>query len=51
MDICTPDTDSNDHIYFISFIKDYSRYMYLYIFRYKDGILNGFKNFNTEVEK
>ena len=38
-DICYPDIDANGLKYFVIFIDDYSRYMYLYLFRSKDEAL------------
>ena len=37
--------------YFITFIDDYSRYMYLYMFHHKSEALEAFKVFKAEVEK
>ena len=37
--------------YFISFIDDFSRYMYLYILHNKNEALDAFKVFKAEVEK
>ena len=42
-DICCPDMDAHDPKYFISFIDDCSRYMYLYMLHDKDEALNAFK--------
>ena len=50
-DICCPDIDTHGPKYFISFIDDYSRYMYLYMLHNKDEALNSFKVFKAEVEK
>ncbi|KAL5823734.1 hypothetical protein ACOSQ4_021634 [Xanthoceras sorbifolium] len=50
-DICCPDMDSYGQKYFISFIDDYSRYMYLYLLHNKNEVLNAFKIFKAEVEK
>jgi len=36
--------------YFITFINDYSQYMYLYLLGSKDEALDAFKDFKTEVE-
>ena len=47
--ICCPDMDGSDSKYFITFINDYSRYMYLYMLRYKDEAL--VKVFKAKVEK
>ena len=37
--------------YFISFIDDCSRYMYLYMLHNKDEVLDAFIVFKAEVEK
>uniref|UniRef100_A0A2N9GQF3 Integrase catalytic domain-containing protein n=1 Tax=Fagus sylvatica TaxID=28930 RepID=A0A2N9GQF3_FAGSY len=50
-DICSPDMDSHGQKYFISFIDDYSRYMYLYMLYNKNEALDAFKIFKAEVEK
>ncbi|KAM6555980.1 hypothetical protein CsatB_002999 [Cannabis sativa] len=50
-DICSPDMDSHGHKYFISFIDDYSRYMYIYLLHNKSEVLDVFKIFKAEVEK
>ena len=50
-DICCPDMDASSPKYFITFIDDYSRYMYLYMLHSKDEALNAFKVFKAEVEK
>ena len=50
IDICCPDMDANDLKYFITFIDDYSRYMYLCLLRSKDEVLGAFKVFKAEVE-
>ncbi|RVW28514.1 Retrovirus-related Pol polyprotein from transposon TNT 1-94 [Vitis vinifera] len=50
-DICSLDMDSHGQKYFISFIDDFSRYMYLYILHNKNEALEAFKVFKTEVEK
>jgi hypothetical protein len=50
-DICSPDMDSHDQGYFISFIDDYSRYMYLYMLHKRNEALDAFKIFKAEVEK
>ncbi|RVW91499.1 Retrovirus-related Pol polyprotein from transposon TNT 1-94 [Vitis vinifera] len=50
-DICSLDMDSHGQKYFISFIDDLSRYMYLYILRNKNEALEAFKVFKAEVEK
>ena len=51
IDICCPNMDSSDLKYFITFIDDYSRYMYLYMLCTKDEVLEAFKVFKAEVEK
>ena len=43
--------DSHGQRYFISFIDDYSRYMYLYMLHKKSETLDAFKIFKAEVEK
>ncbi|RVW72857.1 Retrovirus-related Pol polyprotein from transposon TNT 1-94 [Vitis vinifera] len=50
-DICSLDMDSHGQKYFISFIDDFSRYMYLYILHNKNEALDAFKVFKAEVEK
>ena len=50
IDICCPDMDANGLKYFITFIDDYSRYMYLCLLRSKDEVLGAFKVFKAEVE-
>ena len=50
-DICCLNMDAHGPKYFISFIDDCSRYMYLYILHNKDEVLNAFKVFKAEVEK
>ena len=49
-DICCPGMDANSLKYFITFIYDYSRYMYLYILRSKDEALDAFNVFKAEVK-
>nr|KYP76956.1 Retrovirus-related Pol polyprotein from transposon TNT 1-94 [Cajanus cajan] len=49
-DICCSDMDANSPRYFITFIDDYSRYMYLYLLRSKDEALDAFKIFKAKVE-
>ncbi|KAG9444830.1 hypothetical protein H6P81_016170 [Aristolochia fimbriata] len=49
--ICCPDSSSSSQKYFISFIDDYSRYMYLYLRQHKNEALDAFKTFKAEVEK
>ena len=51
INICCPDMDGSDLKYFITFIDDYSRYMYLYMLRPKDEGLDSFKVFKVEVKK
>ena len=43
--------DASSLRYFISFIDDYTRYMYLYLLYSKDEALDAFKFFNDEIEK
>ena len=43
--------DANSLKYFITFIDDYSRYMYLYLLHYKNEALDAFKVFKAKVEK
>ena len=50
-DICCPDMDEYGQKYFITFIDDYSRYMYLYMLHNKNEALEAFKVFKDEVEK
>ncbi|RVW85345.1 Retrovirus-related Pol polyprotein from transposon TNT 1-94 [Vitis vinifera] len=50
-DICSLDMDSHGQKYFISFIDDFSRYMYLYILHNKHEALDAFKVFKAEIEK
>ena len=50
-DIRSPDMDSHGQKYFITFIDDYSRYMYLYLLHNKSEALDAFKIFKVEVEK
>jgi Integrase core domain len=51
-DICGPfpTTTKNGHIYFISFIDDYSRYGYIYLIKENAQVLDTFKSFKSEVE-
>eukprot|EP00253_Pinus_taeda_P002944 PITA_02944 len=49
--ICSLDMESHGQRYFISFIDDYSRYMYLYMLHKKNEALDAFKIFKVEVEK
>ena len=48
--ICCPDMDMPCQKYFITFIDDYSRYMYVYLLHNKYEVLNVFKVFKAEVE-
>ena len=50
-DICCSDMEGSDSKYFITFIDDYSHYMYLYMLHSKDEALEAFKVFKAEVEK
>ena len=50
-DICCPIMDAHCQKYFITFIDDYSRYMYLYFLNAKSEALDAFKIFKAEVEK
>ena len=50
-DICCIDMDLSGLKYFITFIDDYSQYMYLYILHSKYEALDAFKDFKNEVEK
>ena len=50
-DIGCPDMDAHGQKKFITFIDDYSRYMYLYKFHNKNKTLDAFKVFKAEVEK
>jgi transposase InsO family protein len=45
-----PTTTRNDHVYFISFIDNYSRYCYIYLIKEKSQALDTFKSFKSEVE-
>ena len=49
-DIFCPEMNANGLKYFITFIDDYSLYMYLYLLRSKDDVLDAFKVFKVEVE-
>jgi GAG-pre-integrase domain len=51
-DICRPFpmATRNGHVYFISFIDDYSRYDYIYLINEKTQALDTFKSFKSEVE-
>ena len=48
--ICYPDMDMLGKNYFITFIDDYSRYMYVYLLHNKYEALDAFKVFKAEVE-
>ncbi|KAF7844933.1 Retrovirus-related Pol polyprotein from transposon TNT 1-94 [Senna tora] len=50
-DICSPDMNSSNQKYFITFIDDYSRYMFLYLLNNKNETLDAFKVLKAEVEK
>ena len=43
--------DSHGQKYFIFFIDDYSRYIYLYMLHNKNEALDAFKVFKVEVKK
>ena len=49
-DICCPNMDADDPKYSITFIDDYSRYVYLYLLHFKDEVLCAFKVFKAEIE-
>ena len=49
--IYCPNMDAHGPRYFISFIDDCSRYMYLYMLHNKDEAFDAFKVFKNEVEK
>ena len=49
-DICCPDMDMPGQKYFITFIDDYSRYMYVYLLHNKYEAFDAFKVFKAEVE-
>ena len=49
-DICCPDMDMLGKKYFITFIDDYSRYMYVYLLHNRYEALDAFKVFKAEVE-
>ena len=51
-DICGPFPIAfwNGHIYFITFIDDYSRYEYLYLIHEKSQSLDMFKIYKVKVE-
>jgi len=50
-DICSPDLCSDGQKYFISFIDDFSRYMYIYLLYNKSEALDAFMVYIAEVEK
>ena len=50
-DICCPDMGTSSLRYFITFIDDYSWFMYLCLLRSKDEALDAFKVFKIDVEK
>ena len=50
-DICYLDMDAHGHKCFITFIDNYSRFMYLYMFHSKNEALDAFKVFKAKVEK
>ena len=50
IDICRPNMDMPGKKYFITFIDDYSRYMYVYLLHNKYEALDAFKVFKAEVE-
>ena len=50
LDICSPHMDSYGSKYFISFIDNYSRYIYLYLLHNKNEGLDAFKVFKAKVE-
>jgi Integrase core domain len=52
IDICGPfpTATRNGHVYFISFIDNYSRYGYIYLIKEKAQVLDIFKSFKSEVE-
>jgi Integrase core domain len=45
-----PTATRNGHVYFISFIDDYSRYGYIYLIKENDQFLDTFKSFKSDVE-
>ena len=49
-DICCPDMDMLGKKYFITFVDDYSRYMYVYLLHNKYEALDAFKVFKAEIE-
>ena len=48
--ICYPNMEANGPKYFLTFIDDYSRYMYLYLLCSKNEALDAFKVFKAEIE-
>ena len=50
IDICCPDMDMLGKKYFITFIDDYSRYMYVFLLHNKYETMDAFKVFKVEVE-
>ena len=50
-DICCQDMDTYGQKHFITFIDDYSRYMYLYMLHNKSEALEAFKVFKAKVKK
>ncbi|KAL6319956.1 hypothetical protein AAG906_037032 [Vitis piasezkii] len=50
LDICGPNMDLDGLKYFIFFIGNYSRYMYLYLLHNNNKSLDAFKDFKAEVE-
>ena len=48
--ICYPDINMPSHKYFITFINNYSLYMYVCLLHNKYETLDAFKVFKTEVE-
>ena len=51
-DLCGPMSTSarGGYEYFITFINDYSRYIYIYLMRHKYEAFDKFKEYKTEVE-
>jgi hypothetical protein len=45
-----PMATRNDHVYFISFIDNYSRYDYIYLIKEKTQVFDTFKSFKSKVE-
>ncbi|KAI3793170.1 hypothetical protein L1987_35785 [Smallanthus sonchifolius] len=52
-DVCGPfiTISRNHERYFVSFIGDYSRYVYVYLMKHKHETFEKFKEFQNEVEK